>query len=147
MKRMILTTLSVLAVLISTPLVAQQYEGFGSYEAHYSAINTSLLSPQVARAYDIQRSGNRAMLNIAVLRTEEGEQDEPVSARVSAELVNLTGQRRTIELQEIRDQGAIYYIGTFRITNEENVNFRISVQPDGYPRAHEFTFRQQFYVL
>jgi len=134
------------ALLFSAPLAAQQAETFGAYEAHYSAINTSQLSPTVARAYGIQRSKNRSMLNIAVLRSGDPE-DEPVSATVAAETVNLTGQRRTIELREIRDQGAIYYVGTFRITNEERVTFRIGVQPEGRSTPYEFTFQQQFFVF
>jgi hypothetical protein len=134
------------ALLFSAPLAAQQAETFGPYEAHYSAINTSQLSPQVAQAYGIQRSSNQAMLNIAVLRSGEPE-DEPVGATVTAEAVNLTGQRRVIEMREIRDQGAIYSIGTFRITNEERVTFRISVQPEGRATPYEFTFQQQFYVF
>jgi hypothetical protein len=134
------------ALLFSAPLAAQQAETFGPYEAHYSAINTSQLSPQVAQAYGIQRSSNQAMLNIAVLRSGEPE-DEPVSATVTAEAVNLTGQRRVIEMREIRDQGAIYSIGTFRITNEERLTFRVSVQPEGRAAPYEFTFQQQFYVF
>ena len=132
--------------LISAPLAAQQAETFGEYDIHYSAINTLQLSPQVARAYGIQRSSNQAMINIAVLRTG-GEEDEPVSATVTAQTVNLTGQRRDIEMREIRDQGAIYYIGTFRITNEERITFRLGVQPEGRITPYEFTFQQQFYVF
>jgi hypothetical protein len=134
-----------IAALSCTPLAAQQLETFGPYEVHYSAINTSQLSPTVARAYGIQRSSNRAMLNIAVLRSNEPE-DEPVSAIVTAQTVNLTGQRRDIEMSEIRDQGAIYSIGTFRISNEEIITFRVSVQPEGRTAPYEFTFQQKFYV-
>jgi hypothetical protein len=137
--------LILIGLLLGAPLAAQQAETFGPFEVHYSAINTSQLSPTVARAYDLQRSSNRAMLNIAVLRSGDPE-NEPVSAIVTARTVNLTGQRRDIEMREIRDQGAIYSIGTFRITNEEIITFRVSVQPDGYATPYEFTFQQKFYV-
>lgn len=137
--------LILIGLLLGAPLAAQQAETFGPFEVHYSAINTSQLSPTVARAYDIQRSGNRAMLNIAVLRSGDPE-DEPVSATVTAQTVNLTGQRRNIEMREIRDQGAIYSIGTFRISNEEIITFRVSVQPEGHAAPYEFTFQQKFYV-
>lgn len=141
-----LIALFLIGLLLSAPLMAQQAESFGPFKAHYSAINTSQLSPEVARAYDIQRSSNRAMLNIAVLRNAEPE-DEPVSATVTAQTVNLTGQRRDIEMREIRDQGAIYYIGTLRITNEEIITFNVSVQPEGRAAPYEFTFQQKFYVF
>ncbi|MEN1726905.1 MAG: DUF4426 domain-containing protein [Pseudomonadota bacterium] len=147
MRNAALAILLVLTALISDPLAAQQFESFGSYEVHYSAINTSQLQPRVARAYGVQRASNRALLNLAVLKSAYDDQDEPSTAQVEAEIVNLTGQRRRIEMTEIRDQGAIYYIGTFRITNEERITFRVSVQPPNRVTPYEFTFQQQFYVF
>ena len=117
------TLFAVLILGMVAPLAAQQAEDFGDFEVHYSTLNTNMLSPEVARAYGIQRSGNRAMLNITVLDKNDTGLNTAMTARVSAEATNLTGQRRVIELEEIRDQDAIYYIGTFRIHNEENTEF------------------------
>ncbi|TVQ35953.1 MAG: DUF4426 domain-containing protein [Wenzhouxiangella sp.] len=125
---------------------AEQAETFGPFAVHYNTFNTDQLTPDVARAYGIQRSGNQALLNIAVIRHGDEDMGTPVTARVSATATNLAGQRRDLDMREIRDQDAIYYIGTFRISNEELLNFRVSVQPEGHPRAHEFNFRQQFYT-
>lgn len=134
-------------LLLSAPAPAQQSEEFGDYVVHYNALNTNLLPPEVARAYGIQRSGARAMLNIAVLRQNENELQDPVHAEVSASAINLTGQRRDIELREINDQDAIYYIGTFRIHDEETLNFTIRVRPRDSDRpSHEISFRQQFFT-
>jgi hypothetical protein len=144
---LLITALALL--LLSTPAPAQQFEDIGDYRVHYNALNSSMLPPEVARAYGIQRAGNRALLNIAVLRKAESEDelDEPVTAEVSARVINLTGQRRDIELQEIEDQGAIYYIGTFRIHDEESLTFTLDVKPDDSDEpAHEITFRQQFFT-
>ncbi len=147
-----LTPLSSMSFLLlalwlpGTSVQAQQAEEFGEFEIHYNTLNSLLLTPDVARAYGIQRSGTRALLNIAVLRKVSDGLNEPVTARVSASATNIVGQRRDIELREVRDQDAIYYIGSFRVSNEENMNFRVSVQPAGSPRAHEFSFRQTFYT-
>ncbi len=135
-----------LALSLCMPLVAQQSEDFGDFEVHYSTLNTNMLSPDVARAYGIQRSGNRAMLNVTVLDKSDSGLNSAMTASVSAEATNLTGQRRVIDLQEIRDQDAIYYVGTFRIHNEEMLNFQLSVQPEGIPRPRQISFRQQFFV-
>ncbi len=148
---MMIRTMTVAMILtIAVPgmmdVRAGQAEQFGEYSIHYNTMNTNLLDPETASAYDIQRSGTRALLNIAVLRADD-EGDEAVTARVSATAVNLAGQHRDIEMREIRDQDAIYYIGTFRFRQEENINFRINVSPDGHTGApHEFTFRRQFYT-
>ena len=142
------TAAALVLMAICSPASAQQFEDIGDYRVHYSAMNTRMLPPEVAGAYDIQRSGNRAMINIAVLRKaeSEGEMDTPVRADVSASAVNLTGQQRDIDVREIADDGAVYYIGSFRIANEETLNFTIEVQPEGNSEpAETFTFKQKFY--
>ncbi len=126
---------------------AEQFEAFGPYTAHYNTFNTTLLTAEVARAYEITRSGNLALINIAVLRTQDEGMDEPMHADVNVDAANLAGQRKNIEMVEVEDRGAIYYIGTFRIRDEERINFNVSIQPADDPRrVHRFSFNQMFYV-
>lgn len=133
-----------LAAATALSAVAQQSRELGDYEVHYNTLNTNMLSPEIASAYGIQRAGTQAMLNITVLRKEDR---EPIEAKISAIATNLTGQRRTIELRPIHDQGAIYYIGQFRIHDEESLNFRLEVQPKGHQGApFELDFRKQFFT-
>lgn len=143
--RSLFTLLLLAALILAGPASAQQAETFGNYEVHYNALNTNLLSPEVAQVYGIQRAGTRAMLSMTVLDAESG---EPVAATITAGAINLTGQRREIDIREIRDQDAIYYIGTFRIANEETLNFSVAVSPEGHTDApYQLTFRQQFFVF
>ena len=151
MKSIFITRLAVLttalaALVLAAPAAGQQAEDIGDYLVHYNTLNTNLLSPDVAGAYGIQRSGSRAMLNITLIRKTEEGMGNPASGRVEATAVNLAGQRRELEMAEVRDQDAIYYIGTFRIHDEERLNFQVRVQPEGSNRTHEFSFRQQFYT-
>ncbi|MEE4638132.1 MAG: DUF4426 domain-containing protein [Wenzhouxiangella sp.] len=139
--------LAVTAAFPPTDGNAQQAEDLGAYQVHYSAINTSQLSPDVARAFGIQRSTSRALLNLAVLRKREGEMDQAARARIQVEAVNIAGQRRPIEMREVTEQDAIYYIGTFRIHNEERITFQVEVAPLNPPEpARTFRFQQQFFV-
>ena len=134
----------ILLLLVAAPVMAQQSEKFDDYEVHYSSLNTNMLSPDVASAYGIQRSGTQAMLNVTIIDRGTG---EAVEGRVTATATNLTGQRRDIDLQQINDQGAIYYIGQFRIHNEETLNFQVQVIPEGHNGAPlELAFRQQFFT-
>lgn len=133
--------------LIGLTAQAEQAEDFGHFKVHYSAINTSQLSPEVARAFGIQRSTSRALLNLAVLRKREDGLDQPAPASIQVEAVNIAGQRRPIELREVREQKAIYYIGSFRIANEERIRFRVTVRPEGDSGpSREFQFQQQFFI-
>ena len=134
-------------VLMWTDSSAQQAEDFGDYKVHDSAINTSQLSPQVARAFGIQRSTSQALLNLAVLRDRSGPMGEPSRAAIEVNVVNIAGQRRAIEMREVTEQDAIYYIGTFRIHNEERITFSVEVAPEGESGPPlSFRFQQQFFV-
>ena len=121
-------------------------EIFGEHVVHFSTQSTTMLAPEVARAYGITRSENRAMLNVAVLRRGETAGGTPVSATVMVEASNLLGQDKNIAMREARDGEAIYYIGEFTVSDEEIVNFNVVVRPEGTGASHEISFKQQFYT-
>jgi hypothetical protein len=123
-----------------------KYVTFGDHVVHYNAQSTTMLPPEVARAFGIRRSGNRAMLNVTVLRRGEAEAGIPVTADVAVGATNLLGQRKDVRIRELREGEAIYYIGEVTVANEEIVTFNIRVRPAGVDTAHEFSFRQQFYT-
>lgn len=126
---------------------AQQSQDFGEYVVHYNALNTKLIPPQVAKGYGIQRSSNRALLNVTVLKKVMDTPGTPVDAQVTAVGKNLTGQLREVEIREIKDpEGAIYYIGEFPVHNMETFNFTISVAVEGEDEPLLVKFRQQFYT-
>ena len=115
----------------------------GDYIVHFSAQSTDQLPPEVARAYNIVRSKNRAMLNVSVL--EKGT-NTPVTAEVSVKTVNLTGQMKNVSMRKIEEQEAIYYIGETPVANQETLIFDITVTPEGAEEASEVRFKRQFYT-
>ena len=120
--------LSRLAIVFATCLfmqaaVAERSESFGNYEVHYNALTTDLIDPSVARAYGIIRSKNRALINVAVLRRVMG-----------------------VDMRELNDAGAIYYIGEMPVDHNETLEFTIEVTPEGEASAHTTSFKQQFYT-
>jgi Domain of unknown function (DUF4426) len=125
---------------------AENSQDFGDYVVHFNALSTVYLPPSVTKQYDIKRSKNRGMINIAILRKTLGTPGKPVAAEISATATNLTGQKRDIALREIREETAIYYIGEFPITHEETLRFRLHVKPEEGSEAHEVTFKQQFFT-
>ncbi|MDH3612606.1 MAG: DUF4426 domain-containing protein [Gammaproteobacteria bacterium] len=115
----------------------------GDHVVHFSAQSTDQLPPEVARAYNIVRSKNRAMLNVSVLREAD---NSPVTASVTVKTVNLTGQLKNITMREINEQEAIYYIGEVAIANRETLIFDISVTPEGVDSASDVRFKRQFFT-
>jgi len=135
-------------LLLASSAPAQQSESFGPYTIHFNALNSDQLPPQVARAYGLERSSSRAILNITVMKADEdGGMSHAVAAKVAASARNLTGQTREIELHEVSEPGgAIYYIGEFRINNLETFDFDVHVKPEDNPKPLEIKFRMQFYT-
>lgn len=115
----------------------------GDHVVHFSALSTDQLPPEIASAYNIVRSKNRAMLNVSVLREADS---APVPANVTVKTVNLTGQLKNVTMRRIDEQEAIYYIGVTPVANRETLRFEISVTPDGVDQPSEVVFSREFYT-
>jgi hypothetical protein len=147
MNRMAAVVLVLGIFAVPVNLQAQQSLELGEYVIHYNALKTNLLPAQMAQAYGIQRSDNHAMLNVTVLKRAEDGPDKPMEANVIAGAVNLSGQRRTIEMQKISDaSGAVYYIGVLRVYNLEQLNFSVNVEIEGLAEPAVIEFSQKFYT-
>lgn len=124
---------------------AETFQTFGNYEIHFNAVRTDQLTPEVARAYGIQRSGNRVLLNVTMLR-KGPEGMLPVGGTVGANAYNLNGQLKDLELRQITEGEAVYYIGEVSISGTEILVFEISAQPSGESTAFEVKFKREFFT-
>jgi hypothetical protein len=115
----------------------------GDYVVHFSAQSTDQLPTDIAQAYGIVRSKNRAMLNVTVLREAD---NTAVAAGIAVKAVNLTGQLKEITMRRIDEQDAIYYIGEVGVANRETLIFDISVTPEGASAAADVRFKRQFFT-
>jgi hypothetical protein len=118
----------------------------GDYVVHFSAQTTDQLPPEIARAYNILRSKNRAMLNVSIIRKSDS---QPVEAAVNVKTVNLTGQLKNVTMRKIEEPGesiAIYYIGETPVANRETLVFDISVTPEGESSSSDVRFKREFYT-
>ena len=122
---------------------AASFVDIGNHVVHFSAQLTDQLPLDVARAYNIERNPNRAMLNVSVL--QEGS-NQPVTAEVNVKTVNLTGQLKNVVMSQINEQSAIYYIGETPVANQEVLIFDISILPEGVETAADVRFQRQFYT-
>jgi len=146
MKRLAAGLFSLVMLTLPVTLKAEQSRDFGDYTIHYNAFTTDLLTPEIARAYDIRRSSNRVMLNISILKKVMGTSSQPVSARVEATATNLNSQLRKLHIRELNEQGAIYYIAELKVDHKETLKFDLSITPKGADDTYNFTFTQQFFV-
>lgn len=132
-------------ILAALPVQAEQAARFGEVEIHYNAMPTDELLPDVARNYKIERSRNRGMVTLSVLKTTPLGVKQPVKASVQVALPQLTGQAIEVPVREIVEGTAIYYIGEFRITPPQSLKIRVTVRPEGGDKPLTFDFQQSFY--
>ena len=102
---------------------------FDDLEVHYNAIRTDQLTPEVARAYGIERSANRVLLNVAMLTKTPGGAAKPVDGTVSASAHNLNGQLKSLSMRRVQEGPAVYFIGEVGISGDEILVFNIDVEP------------------
>ena len=141
------TFLSVLiSALFSASVIAEQKIEDDNYIVHYSAINTTMLTPEVAKASGITRSRKRGMLNIAVQKKQKSGKIEGVLAQLNGKVSNLIGQQRTLDFNVITEGSAIYYLAEFFLDNGERLSFDINVQPTPQYRGLKVSFDQTFFI-
>jgi hypothetical protein len=121
----------------------ESMKDIGDHIVHFSAQSTDELPPEIARAYNIVRSKNRAMLTVSVVRKPD---NASVPANVAVKTVNLTGQLKNVAMREIEEQDAIYYIGETAVANRETLIFDITVTPEGVTAPSEVRFKREFYT-
>jgi hypothetical protein len=138
--------LLVLTMLLPAMATAEQSKKFGDYTIHYSAFTTDTLTPEVAKQYQIPRSKNRVMVNVTVLKTKNNSPlGTPVKARVTGVAKNLSEQLRDLQVREINEGDAIYYIAETPINNNETLKFSFQITPAGESAPYQLSFEDQFY--
>jgi len=118
----------------------------GEFQLHYNAVRTDLLAPEVARAYGIERSTNRVMLNVSLLHNNADGTTSPADGKVTATAYNLTGQTKDLTMRRITEGSSVYYIGEVGISGDEILVFNIDVVPPGQNTRHTVQFKREFYA-
>ncbi len=138
-------TLLLIALLCGNgTATAQQSEMFGTFELHYSVVNTTFLAPEIAATYGIVRGKKRAILTLAV-REHLTEGSEARAMQIKGRTWDLI-QNQTLEFIEIREGPAVYYIADFKFINEEWRFFDVDFRPEGAEQTYTFTLKHQLYI-
>ena len=144
----VLTGLSlVLALMTAQAERGEKKQVFGDYEVHYIGLNSSFLTPEVAKIYEIPRSGTLGYLSISLLKKPDNQRlAVPVNAKVTGTIRNLIGQSRTLDFRQVQESSGVYYISTFRFDEGDMYNFKLSLSPmDAKQKQFDVKFSQRFY--
>lgn len=120
------------------------HQDFGDFQVHFNAVRTDELTPAVARAYGIERSANRVLLNVSMLRKDANGRTTPVDGRVTATARNLNGQLKGLEVRRITEGTSVYFIGEVGISGTEILVFEIVATPGDGSGGHAVQFKREF---
>jgi hypothetical protein len=146
MKRRQFMNLLAGAVLLTPLSVMAEMTEVDGYTVHHNAFTTDTLTPEVAKAYGLQRSKFRGMLVVTVIKDEPGTIGTSVPARVETKTVALSGQTARMPMREFKDQKATYYIADFPVHNQETKSFVIGVTPEGSQKSFTVKMSQEFFT-
>lgn len=139
--------IALLTLFLSAPTLAfaERSQTFGDIEVHFNALSTTELSPDMAKAYKLDRSRNRGMITVAVLKKDKAGVGQPIKATISANAVNLSSQLTEMTMREIQEGKAIYYLGDYRVSAPDTLTFKVTIKPEGENKTLKVEFQQQFF--
>lgn len=133
-------------VLFTSPIHAEQKFSDDRYEIHYNAFNSTLIPAEVASRHGLTRSGNRGLINIAVLEKQADGSTLPVSAEVKGNTRNIVQQVQNLSFNEVTETNAIYSISSFQFTNEDLLTITLNVKPATTDKTYTIEMKNTFYV-
>jgi esterase/lipase superfamily enzyme len=126
---------------------SESFKVSGEFEMHYNAVRTDQLTADIARAYGIERSKNKVMLNVSMLhKAPDSNATSPADADISVIAHNLNGQQKDIQLRRIAENAATYYIGEVSFSGAETLVFEIKATPTGSTTPIEATLTREFFA-
>lgn len=114
-------------------------QSFGALDVHYNIFNSTFLQPDIARAVDLNRSKNQAVINISMIKAGKTHK-----GAVTGGYKNLLGQSTTLTFKEIDEGDAVYYLSQFPITSQEILRFELQVT-DSEGKSHSLKFNQEVF--
>lgn len=146
MKKLILTSayfiLVGLAALAAQPSWAEQSKRLGPWEVHYNAFNSTLLRPEMAQQYNLERGETIATINIAVLAAElPGKPAQQVS--IEGYAMNPLSMQQPLEFSEVIEGEAVYYLAQTSFSNLETLRFFITLKKGD--EVHELRFSEELW--
>lgn len=124
----------------------ESFQVLDNYEMHYNAVRTDQLTADVARAYGIERSKNKVLLNISVLAKTANGSTTSSDADITVLGRNLNGQVKNVLLRRIAESTAIYYIAEVDFSGSETLVFEIKAIPAGSNSPITATLTREFFA-
>lgn len=156
MKRLALLSsllLSILFMPAASAGVEETTRETDTHIIHFNVFNSSFLTPEIAKQYNLKRSNYYAILNIAVHEkgtsddtSADALKDKPIQVLLQGTATNIVQQQQQLEFIEIEEGRAIYYLSTFRISDDDFLTFDIKIRANADSPGYDLSFKRRVYV-
>lgn len=123
------------------PVHAEMKKTLGNWDVHYIAFTSTFLTPEVARANQLLRSGKSAVVNISVLDKRNQQAQE---VEISGSARNLLGTSKELIFKQVNEGEAIYYLASVPFSNKEVLRFSVDIKQG--KSTQNLKFQQTMYV-
>lgn len=120
---------------------AEIKQRLGNWDVHYIAFTSTFLTPEIARANNIQRSGKNAVVNISVL---DANSKQAQTVNMTGTARNLLGTAKPLTFTQVKEGEAIYYLATVPFSHKETLRFDITIKQGNVTK--NLKFQQMMYV-
>lgn len=128
-----------LSFFMAFAVQAERKQSYGELDVHYNIFNSTFLQPETAAAVGLNRSKNKGVLNVSMVKDRKGQKGSVVGS-----YKNLLGQSETLSFKEIDEGDAVYYLAQFPITSQEMLRFELKVT-DNDGTTHILKFNQEVF--
>ncbi len=126
-----LAAAALFAALISLPAHAES-EDFGDYQVHWSVLPSTFLTPETAKANNLQRSKGIGIVNIAIMQKNESGILKPVTGQVEGKASNDIQQVKFLAFRRIQEGDSVYFIAQYQYSSGELMTFNVTARPSGH---------------
>lgn len=130
-----------LGLLLPSVSQAEQKKTLGQWDVHYIVLDTTFLSPEIAKANQIVRSKYNALVNISVL---DKDTQEAQNLSVTGSARNLLGNKKDLSFKKVVDGKAIYYLAVLSHDHKERFRFEVNIQQGNTQEV--LKFQEELYV-
>ena len=140
-------TLLIISFFFSTDVFSSQkaidnHQTFGDYSVHYALFNSTFIQPDIAAIHNLKRSKYENIINLSVYKKGN---NGTVPAKIHGSSKNLMQQLKDLNIIEVKEESAIYYLIPFRISYKEILHFDFEVTPQGTDKALNVKFSKTVY--
>lgn len=100
----------------------------GDYTVHFNVFNSTDIPASIAEQFKLVRGKDRALVNISLVKTENGNTSLGLPAIVSGTTRNLMQQKQDLKFIEVKEGDVTYYLAPFVFNNEDLLYFEIKVK-------------------